>query len=55
MAKVQLKADLQRLCHHGDCLGLLLMHARCGFFSHSDGTCPDQCSFSDDLDRAVSG
>lgn len=53
MEKVQPKADLQRLCHYGDCLGLLLMHARGGFLTLMAHV--QTSVLFDDLDRAVSG
>lgn len=53
MEKVQHKADLQRLCHYGDCLGLLLMHARGGFLTPMAHV--QTSALFDDLDRAVSG
>lgn len=53
MERVQPKADLQRLCHYGDFLGLLLMHARGAFLTLMAHV--QTSALFDDLDRAVSG
>ena len=53
MEKVQPKADLQRLSHYGDRLGLLLMHARGGFLTLVAHV--QTSALFDDLDRADSG
>lgn len=52
-SEVQLKADLQRLCHCGDCLGLLLMHAWGGFLTLMAHV--QTSALFDDLDRDVGG
>lgn len=51
--KLQPKADLQRLCHCGDCLGLLLMHAWGSFLTLLAHV--QTSALFDDLDRDVSG
>lgn len=53
MEKVQPKADLEHIWHYGDCLGLLLMHARGGFLTLMAHV--QTSALFDDLDRGVSG